>query len=62
VIDHFTPGNSGTFKQRYYVNDTYFGGDGAPVFLILGGEGPISPSDVIDHFIITTYAEQFGTF
>merc|ERR1711865_1252936 len=38
--DHFST-QSGSWKQAYYVNDTYFTpGPDAPVFLCVGGEGP----------------------
>lgn len=37
-LDHF--GNSAaTWKQRYFVNDTYWEKSTGPVFLMLGGEG-----------------------
>ena len=35
---------SPTYKQRYYLNDTAFGGPGSPIFMIMGGEGAIPPS------------------
>lgn len=38
-IDHFDRSNKEVFGQRYFVNDTYWNGDG-PVFLCVGGEGP----------------------
>ena len=38
--DHFST-QSGSWKQAYYVNDTYFTpGSNAPIFLCVGGEGP----------------------
>ena len=38
-LDHFDRSNKEVFSQRYFVNDTYWNGDG-PVFLCVGGEGP----------------------
>ena len=39
--DHFDPSNTKTWRQAYYVNDTFFArGSDAPVFLCVGGEGP----------------------
>jgi len=35
--------SKGTFKQRYFVDDSYFTGAG-PVFLNIGGEGPAGGS------------------
>ena len=29
--------------RRYYQNDSHFGGPGSPIFVIMGGEGGISP-------------------
>ncbi|EGC40102.1 hypothetical protein DICPUDRAFT_147119 [Dictyostelium purpureum] len=57
-VDHYNPLNTETFKQRYYVNDTYWT-PGGPVFLVLGGEGPISPSYVTGHFVVNYYAPMF---
>ena len=28
------------WKQRFYVDDTFWGGDDYPIFLYIGGEGP----------------------
>ena len=43
LVDHFDAG-SATYSQRYYLNDTAFGGPGSPIFMIMGGEGAIPPS------------------
>lgn len=42
-LDHFNaaPASYGTFQQRYLVNDTYWGGKTAPVFVYTGNEGTI---------------------
>jgi serine protease 16 len=41
-LDHFNRALDTTFKQRYFINDTFWKGadSGAPVFLCVGGEGP----------------------
>ena len=41
-LDHFNRQIGVTFKQRYFLNDTFWSGasSGAPVFLCVGGEGP----------------------
>ncbi|XP_033099786.1 putative serine protease K12H4.7 [Anneissia japonica] len=41
-LDHFDPTNTKTWKQRYFVNDTFFK-EGGPVFLMIGGEGTADP-------------------
>lgn len=40
--DHFDTSNPATWWQAYYVNDTFWkAGSQAPVFLCVGGEGPV---------------------
>jgi serine protease 16 len=40
-LDHFDRSLTTTFKQRYFINDTFWKGDAnAPIFLCVGGEGP----------------------
>jgi pimeloyl-ACP methyl ester carboxylesterase len=58
-LDHFDPSNAGTYKQRYLVNATTWGGAGYPVFVVLGGEGPLSPRELTGRFIINEYAARF---
>lgn len=41
-LDHFNHADTQTWSQRYFVNDTFFAGDG-PVFLMIGGEGEANP-------------------
>lgn len=45
VLDHAAPAGSSdaTWRQRFYVDQTFWAGDGAPVFLYIGGEGPQGP-------------------
>ncbi|OQS06824.1 serine protease family S28 [Thraustotheca clavata] len=45
IVDH-TATKHAYWKQRYYLNKEYWGGDGFPVFLMVGGESPIAPTDV----------------
>ncbi|GJN28270.1 hypothetical protein PR202_gb16375 [Eleusine coracana subsp. coracana] len=42
-LDHFNvaPASYGTFQQRYLVNDTFWGGKNAPIFLYAGNEGDV---------------------
>eukprot|EP01091_Cochliopodium_minus_P014948 TRINITY_DN5194_c0_g1_i1.p1 TRINITY_DN5194_c0_g1~~TRINITY_DN5194_c0_g1_i1.p1 ORF type:complete len:461 (-),score=118.38 TRINITY_DN5194_c0_g1_i1:16-1398(-) len=55
-LDHFHFDNR-TFKQKYFVDDTYYTA-GNPVFLYINGEGPISgPPNNAVHQI---YAKEFG--
>ncbi|RHZ74521.1 hypothetical protein Glove_221g67 [Diversispora epigaea] len=43
-IDHFNK-NSGTFKQKYYVNSTFYK-PGAPIFITTAGESHITKNQV----------------
>ncbi len=49
-LDHFAPGVSVTWRQRYFLNDSAWqaGGRRGPVFVCVGGEGPpLQPSVVV---------------
>lgn len=42
-IDHYRPTDLRTWKQRYFVNDTFFNGStSSPIFLMIGGESEAS--------------------
>ncbi|GAB6029846.1 Thymus-specific serine protease [Chamberlinius hualienensis] len=41
-LDHFNDAETRTWQQRYFVNDTFYV-PGGPVFVMIGGEGPVSP-------------------
>ncbi|VDK17423.1 unnamed protein product [Anisakis simplex] len=43
LLDHFTPSDGRTWKQRYFYNMKYYKPTG-PVFLMLGGESPEDPA------------------
>lgn len=57
-LNHFDPQDTRTWAQRYFVNDQYFSGSG-PVFLMLGGEGPISDYFVVNGAMVE-YAKRYG--
>ena len=46
LLDHFDAQSSTVWSQRYFVNETFFDGNG-PVFLCVGGEGPSFDPDVV---------------
>ena len=59
-LDHFAPAGTTTYwKQRYFVNTTWFDGEG-PVFLFLGGEGPASPAWLIAETNIMVMTRKFS--
>eukprot|EP01136_Pigoraptor_vietnamica_P001225 Opistho-1_new@27578 len=40
-VNHFDPSDDRTWKQRFFINSDYWKGPGYPIFLMIGGEGPI---------------------
>uniref|UniRef100_A0A3B5L4H9 Serine protease 16 n=1 Tax=Xiphophorus couchianus TaxID=32473 RepID=A0A3B5L4H9_9TELE len=46
-LDHFNRQNAKTFTQRFFVNEAYWQRPDGPVFLFIGGEGPIYNFDVL---------------
>ncbi|ETP31615.1 hypothetical protein F442_19554 [Phytophthora nicotianae P10297] len=59
ILDHFAPvSKRSTWKQRYQVNEEFWGGHGFPVFLYIGGEGPLGPKAITNRTFIYYLAEQ----
>lgn len=58
IVNHDNPDTSGRFRQRYYENLNYWKGPGHPIFLILGGEGPLE--QILYPFVSEVLAERFG--
>ncbi|XP_070826760.1 thymus-specific serine protease [Chaetodon trifascialis] len=46
-LDHFNRQDVSTFPQRFFVNEAYWQPPDGPVFLFIGGEGPIFDFDVL---------------
>lgn len=64
-IDHLSsnPANEGLWTQRYYTFGKHFKGPGHPIFLILGGEGGISPkAGIMYPFVADHLAKTYGGF
>ena len=62
-IDHLDPDEKGLWTQRYYTYGKHFKGPGHPIFLILGGEGAISPETGIFYpFVADHLAKTYGGF
>eukprot|EP00744_Colponema_vietnamica_P002220 GILI01003534.1.p1 GENE.GILI01003534.1~~GILI01003534.1.p1 ORF type:complete len:561 (+),score=196.93 GILI01003534.1:110-1792(+) len=51
-LDHFDASETRTYKQRFHVNRAYFDKDNGPVFLYIGGEGPLPNSSIAAGFIV----------
>ncbi|TDH71681.1 hypothetical protein CCR75_004417 [Bremia lactucae] len=59
ILDHFAPVSKRLlWNQRYQVNEEFWGGHGFPVFLYIGGEGPLGPKAITNHTFIYFLAEQ----
>ena len=45
VLDHASPisGSDRHWRQRYYTDQTHWCGEGCPIFVYIGGEGPQGP-------------------
>ena len=56
--DHLSANDTTTWQQAYYVNDTFFTGDG-PVFLCVGGEGPPIDGSAVTHSVHCNNAVEF---
>ncbi|XP_075971697.1 putative serine protease K12H4.7 [Anticarsia gemmatalis] len=41
-LDHFDPQNNATFRMRFMYNEDFFGGNGSPIFILVGGEWAIN--------------------
>lgn len=58
-LDHFNKTDMRIWKQRYFVNDTFWSKDIGPVFLMLGGEGPANPAWLVANTEMMINAQQF---
>ncbi|TRY70321.1 hypothetical protein TCAL_08250 [Tigriopus californicus] len=57
-LDHFHPTDDRMWKQRYFVNDTFYK-KGGPIFLMIGGEGEANPIWMVEGTWID-YAREMG--
>uniref|UniRef100_A0A1A8RKA0 Protease, serine, 16 (Thymus) n=1 Tax=Nothobranchius rachovii TaxID=451742 RepID=A0A1A8RKA0_9TELE len=57
-LDHFNGADSRVWKQRYFINESFYK-SGGPVFLMIGGEGPANPG-WMQNGTWLTYAEKLG--
>lgn len=59
-LDHFSPSEIRTWKQRYFVNDSFYDyKNPGPVFLMIGGEGPADARWMVKGAWID-YAKKFN--
>ena len=58
-VDHFST-SAATYQQRFYLNETVFGGAGHPILFIIGGEGAVPPTTGFFYpFIVDILAPKF---
>ena len=55
LIDHFNYQATATYQQRYWINDTYYGGYDSPLFLYLCGEWVCDVPDSYPFMLGATY-------
>jgi len=48
------------FTMRYLWDSTFFAGDGAPVFLMVGAEAPLAAAQLAPNTTIYEYARRFS--
>ncbi|KAJ0395688.1 hypothetical protein ATCC90586_007927 [Pythium insidiosum] len=59
IVDHSAPVNKRTFwKQRYFINEQFWAGRDYPVFVFIGGEGPLGPRTLTNRNFINYLAEK----
>lgn len=61
VLDHFDSvlgAKQETWNQRFYYDDRFWCGEGCPIFLYIGGEGPQGPPT--SKLFMWTLAEENG--
>lgn len=62
IIDHFSEDGEGLksyWSHRYYKSTRYFGGPGYPIFLVVGGEGPLD-NGMLYPFVTDVLAKRFN--
>jgi hypothetical protein len=61
TVNHSNASDTRLYPQRYYTYENHFRGPGAPIFLILGGEGALEPSHGIMYSVVAEkYAAKMG--
>ena len=59
-LDHLGPTSSSTWKQRYFVNSSWWNPSSGPVFILLGGEGPADPAWIVADTNIMLLAMKYS--
>ncbi|KAK5928966.1 hypothetical protein CgunFtcFv8_010242 [Champsocephalus gunnari] len=57
-LDHFNRQDANTFPQRFFVNEAFWQRPDGPVFLFIGGEGPVYEIDVLAGHHVDMAAEH----
>jgi Serine carboxypeptidase S28 len=59
-VNHLDSKDRRTWSHPYFVSEDYFSGPGSPIFVILGGEGPITK--ILYPFVTKKLAHEFGAY
>ena len=57
-VNHLDPHDQRTFAMKVFEKDDYFQGPGSPIFVVLGGEDPMT--DLIIPFVYVNMAQEYG--
>ncbi|CAG2115175.1 unnamed protein product, partial [Medioppia subpectinata] len=58
-VDHFNKQDNTTFKQLYYIEDSYYK-KGGPVFLMISGESPVETAFITPFTYMGEMAKKYG--
>ncbi|TMW67160.1 hypothetical protein Poli38472_012276 [Pythium oligandrum] len=59
ILDHFAPLSERKYwKQRYFINEEFWAGRDYPVFMYIGGEGPLGARTLTDRMFINYLAQK----
>jgi len=58
-LDHFNESDDRVWKQRYYTNFDHYQ-PGGPIFIYIGGEGPLTSGTVGPRLVPGYFAEKYG--
>ncbi|XP_070538578.1 putative serine protease K12H4.7 [Ptychodera flava] len=58
-LDHFNDADLRTWQQRFFMNEAHYK-PGGPVFLNIGGEGPLNSKWLSDEVMWVRYAAKYG--
>ncbi|GKY97945.1 hypothetical protein MPSEU_000752500 [Mayamaea pseudoterrestris] len=58
TVNHLDKHDKRTYSQKYFEDDSHFQGPGSPIFVVLGGEDPLT--NLIVPFVYVNMAKEYG--